>query len=778
MVTIEGNTGKNCAGIYFISLLDKRKMFIAPIANILGYLHYLDVLLVRWRRSFTWRISYLVPLFLLCFITLHFGYAQALPIETSLDSNSLTKTPALIEADNISYDTEGMIVTATGHVEVHQAARILLADEIIYDKNKDMVSAKGNVSLLEENGMVVFADEVRLSDALKKGVVENLKARFVDESLIAAQNGRKLNEDVITMNRVVYSPCPLCKKNPNKAPLWQVSARQATINEKKQRVTYKNAFFEVYGVPVLYTPFFSHPTPKAQRKSGFLTPKYSHDRIFGTILKTPYYYNIAPNKDAVITPVLTSKEGGILSGEYRHLLKEGSYNIKASITNPERVDVQGNKIEGNDIRSHIEGAGHFSVTDVWDWGFYGKRSSDDTYLKKYHFGEEDVLTSKLYATRIENRDHILIHSLSFQGLKVTDDPGKSPLIMPYGEAHIERKIGTYNTRTALDANVLALTRDEGVSSRRVSVKGSLLQPLVTKSGNLVEGGVSLRGDVYSVDNVLKSSASTETYDGVVGRMIPEASIKWSMPLIKHSSSRQYLIEPVTKLIISPNGGNPNDIPNEDSQDVEFSAENLFDSNHFSGYDRIESGTRINYGIRGSASDDNKGSVSFLFGQSYRSNKDQRFSTQSGLVEKFSDYVGKVGYSKDDVFDIAYKFRFDKDSFTARNNTVSSIINYKPVHFSLDYVSINDSSVTVRNGGDSREILISGVTIDINDKWQFIGNGNRNLANGEWVSTSSGIVYKGACVDFTLDWVKEFTRDRDIQPSTTVSFQVSLKNMSK
>ena len=86
------------------------------------------------------------------------------------------------------------------------------------------------------------------------------------------------------------------------------------------------------------------------------------------------------------------------------------------------------------------------------------------------------------------------------------------------------------------------------------------------------------------------------------------------------------------------------------------------------------------------------------------------------------------------------------------------------------------TTSTSNLDDNREVIIAGTKLDINDQWQFNANGNRDLDRGRWVSTKSGFVYKGDCVNFSLEWVREYTRDRDIVPSSTISFQFSLKNL--
>lgn len=691
-----------------------------------------------------------------------------------------SKKPAEIEADSMDYDKEAKIVTAEGKVEVTQGGIVLFADKVTYDQNTNVVKAIGNISIMEQGGNVMFADSMELKDDLKQGIIHNFKIKFIDDSRMWGTNAQRVNEKLTVLENIHYTPCKMCEENPEKPPLWQVRAKKATIDEKEQRVKYNHAFFEIKGVPALYTPYISHPTPDAKRKSGFLIPKYSTDKIFGTTVKTPYYYNISPNKDLTLTPIFTSKEGPILAGDYRHLFQSGSMNIKGSITNPNRVDVNGNEISGNEIRGHIEGSGDFRITELWSWGFIGKRSTDDTYLEKYDFGEEDTLTSRVFATAIDNRNYIHTESITFQGLRENDDPGSTPLILPSVTAHYETLPGFHGSRFIADANLMVLTRDDGVSSNRLSLKGGWNIPHITKSGHVFELKTSLRGDAYFVDEVLEnpSDPNSQELDGSVARFIPEAKLSWKLPVVNKIYDRQVFLEPTANFIVSPYGGNPDKIPNEDAQDIEFSDENLFDSNHFTGYDRIESGPRFNYGLRGRVSDKDYGDLSFLFGQNYHFKENNNFSARTGLDDHFSDYVGRIGYHKDDKFNLAYRFRADDETFTLNRNEITADVKIAPVTFNLDYLSVdkNFDTTTTSQGNDNRELVIAGASVDLNNQWNVSGGGHRDLEDGEWVYTKANLLYKGDCVNVNFSWFKEFTRDRDIRPNTTLALQISLKNL--
>ena len=106
------------------------------------------------------------------------------------------------------------------------------------------------------------------------------------------------------------------------------------------------------------------------------------------------------------------------------------------------------------------------------------------------------------------------------------------------------------------------------------------------------------------------------------------------------------------------------------------------------------------------------------------------------------------------------------------------MNVKPVRFDVDYLSVDENFDTTNTslGDENRELILASTSIDLNEQWNISGNGHRDLEDGEWVSTKANLLYKGDCVDVNFSWFKEFTRDRDIRPNTTLSLQISLKNL--
>lgn len=736
-----------------------------------------------------YRIALLISTFLLCFLYTEARAKTSLPLE-QIDTISIQEEeekkpplpasdkeePVLINADTMSYDRETATVTASGHVELYQDKRIMLADNIKYNKKTDTVTAEGNVSVLEPSGDVFFADRLEFTDQMKRGVIQHFQARFADNSLFSSSSANRVDENIVKLRNAVYSPCSLCKKNPERSPAWQIKAKKATINKETQEASYKNAFFEAYGVPVLYTPVFSHALPGADRKSGFLVPTYSNITSLGSTVKTPYYINIAPNMDSTITPYLTSLEGPVMIGEFRHLVDKGSYTLSGSITNPTDYRASTESASGRRIRGHMQGDGLFHLKNDLDVGFNFKQSSDDTYLSRYKFGDEDFLTTRVYAEHIKDRDYMLMQGLSFQDLTASSsDDSPTPYVLPLFSSHKEGRIAESNARWTIDSNAMALARKEGADSRRLSSTLGWNIPFVTESGHILSASSSLRSDFYNVSDVEDPDDPTRTLDGGVARFIPQTKIDWRFPLVKEASDYQVLLEPMANVIISPYGNNPDKIPNEDSQEVELSDSNLFSANRFTGLDRVEEGPRTNYGIRSAFRTASGRNADFLFGQSYRLKEESSLPKGSGLNDNFSDYVGKIGVKPSDILNVAYRFRLDKTSLNPHRNEIDSTFIFAPVVWNISYIFLNDNAV---GSTPEREQIYSSASIALSKQWTIATDARRDLSdNGGMISSGATLLYSGDCVNFITAVSKQFTRDQDIEPATSITFQIFLKNLN-
>ncbi len=673
----------------------------------------------------------------------------------------------LFRADSLEHDRRLGIVTARGNVEIVQGDRILRADLVSFNQKADLLTATGNIALMEPGRDVLFADHVELSGDFKTGVVENIRMLLSDNSRLAAVDGRRIGGNVTVLNKAVYSPCRKCV-GPDDTPIWRIKAVKVIHNQAEQVVEYRDAWLEFLGVPIAYTPYFSHPDPTVKRKSGFLVPRYGNDSELGVVIETPYYFNIAADKDATLRPIFTTKEGPVLAAEYRQRFVNGRLRVDASLTN-------GSTDAGNDEnRGHLFGETRFDLDDSWRLGADVQLASDDTYLRRYDFNGLDTLTNSAFIEGFRGRNYARAEGFFWRGLRQNDDPGLTPIVAPLVNYSFVGQPGRYGGRWGLDANLMVLTKKEGADSRRLSLRTGWELPHIATTGEVWHLFADLRSDVYWVDEVREPGrAANDLFSGLTGRIMPRVGVDWRYPFARISGSVTQIIEPVAGVIFSPNGGNPGKIPNEDSQNFEIDDTNLVSRNRFTGLDRIESGHRAYYGLHLSANGASGFSDAFL-GQSYRLRRDTSFAAASGLDENFSDFVGRVNIQPNLPARLQYRFRIDKDEFTARRSEVLATFGPPAFTLSFDYAFFGRGSGS--GEFNDREEITAAVRSRLTRNWTAFASTRRDLERNQSLLNRFGLKYVCDCFTFSIDYTRTFTQDRDIQPSEKIFFRFIFKNL--
>jgi LPS-assembly protein len=684
--------------------------------------------------------------------------------------------PVVLRADEVSYDQEIGVVRATGNVEASQGDRVLTADAITYNERTDTVTAQGNVVLLEPTGEVLFADYVELRDEFKNGVITGIRVRLTDNSRLAANEARRSDGNRTEMSKAVYSPCESCRENPQRPLLWQLKANRVIHNQQAQRIDYYDAFLEVFGVPVAYTPFFSHPDPTVDRQTGFLVPDYGSSSDLGLMLRVPYYFNITPSMDATFAPLFTSKEGVVLAGEYRQRLAQGSFEFSGSITRPKERDINGERLATRDTRGHIFGMGRFQVDPTWRWGFDLARSTDDTYLRRYEILNDDTLTSDIFVEGFRGRNYFNASAYSFQGLRDDDDPGLTPSIWPIVDYNFVSEPTRLGSRYHLDVNLLQLTRTEGTDSRRLSVNTGWQLPYVAPAGDVYTLSANLRGDIYLVNGLARPGrAAGDSFSGVTGRFHPRLALDWRYPFVREQGTVRQVIEPLASVVLSPFEANPDEIPNEDSVSFEFDDTNLFSHDRFPGLDRVEGGPHFNVGLKAGVYGASGGSTTLIFGQTFRTRDNDTFPQRSGLETTRSDYVGRLTITPNEYFQYNHRFRLDRDDFGFRRNEIDLAMGPDRARLNFGFVELS-RDLSADEAQSRRELRASG-RIKLTEFWSANGSWRRDLSqNGGTISAGVGISYEDECIIFTSSFRRDFTRDRDIKPSTSINFRIALKHL--
>ena len=700
--------------------------------------------------------------FAIAFVIGSLALASGVSVTTA--QQFVSEEPVLMTADDLSFDEDLGTATARGNVEIVQGERILNADSVTYNQRDDIVTASGNVVLLEPTGEVLFAEFAELTADMREGFLRGFRMLLNDDSRLAAVSAQRRGGVETELSRAVYSPCRNCLGF-DEEPLWQIKARRVLHDAEAQEVIYRDATLEVLGMPIAYTPFLSHPDPTVERKSGILTPTFGASSLLGSSIQVPYFWAIADDRDLTFDPIISSDQFPVVTGEYRQRFADGENRTRLSFT---RDDAQ----TGEDrLRGHIDSETRFSIDELWRWGADVKLASDDTYLGRYGFKNSDTLTNRLYVEGFGSRSHAVAEGLYFQGLRDSDIQDETPVVLPNLEYSYVSPPGEYGGMTTLDTNFRALTRDQGASSQRISLTPGWQISHTDGIGSITSFRASVQGDLYNVDDVDTPSGRE---DAVVGRIFPQAVVNWRYPWIRRSGPNSQLIEPLLALVLAPNGGNPDEIPDEDSQSVAFDETNLFGANRFSGTDRVEGGQRIVYGFRTGVFGEQGGSSTLTVGQSIRFRESNPFPSGTGLEDQVSDIVASLQIKPNRFTNLLYKTRFDHDSLRARRTEISAAIGPPALNLDLNYVFFDRTS-----GFADREEVTAALSSKLTEAWSARIQTQRDLTSeGGTLSYGGSLVYKCDCMDFELVYARTFTTDRDIPSVESLTFRVTFKSLGQ
>jgi|GEM_PF-2850922 len=717
-------------------------------------------------------------------------FLMGLMVSSTLAAAAMpTKHPVEIEGDLFFYDQNQDAYIAKGEVKVVQGDETVLADEIIYIKKQDKLYAKGHVSLRREDGSIYYADVLNLENQMHRGRLLSFKARINKKGLFASHAAEMIDKKHTRLYSLVFSPCQVCKDNLRPfVPLWQVRASEANINLETETVHYKNARIEAHGVPVFYTPYFSMPTPGAKRKTGFLNFGFKGSKVNGAAVQTPFYLNIAPNKDFTYTPSIStnSKYPTIHEMEFRHKVKNGSYQLAGSLADGTKLNKDGSRASGRYIYGHINSYGDFhqgSGFFAGDYGFKVQRVRDSslTYSKVHKLMMEDTLTSKLYHRKWSDDYYVDSQVITFQDLRPGMYEATTPNALPFVRAEHEKKLQAIDATMNTKLNVLHINRLQGTRYNRFVMENEVKKRISMPYGQIFGLSLKVRGDAYQVGyraikNPGAAPQNSGGQKGSYGRVHPQLKAEWSYPLINKMGSASAVLEPVVQLIVSPNRKAEPKIPNEDSQVFDLDASNLFSDNRYLGKDLLETGNRANYGVRGSIHNLLLKRIGFLLGQSYRMKK-TTYKSSSGLEDKLSDYVAQVTYEPLTNLEILHRLRLDHRNGAVNRNEVSLLYQHNKWSFMADYSAASKKATSYSN--IYRQEISLATAYNFYDSWWVTARYRRNLGQKpvgvkrEMIEDGLGLNYKGECFNMITEVKRDYTTLNNLVPTTLYLFKIEL-----
>jgi LPS-assembly protein len=687
------------------------------------------------------------------------------------------RQPVTFQSDRIDYDQKTNIVTLTGHVEAWQAGQVLFADRVLYDRNTNIADAIGHVVLVSPDGQIIYSNYAELSQDMTNGIMSKMNISLAQNAKLAANGGRRTAGQINELSRAVYTACDVCAKHPDRYPLWQITARSATQDVPHHLIEYKDATMEIYGFPIMWLPYFSHPDPSAKRMSGLLIPAAGYNTHLGVFAELPYYWVINNSTDATITPIISSKDGLAGDVKYREDFNFGTLKLDAS-----------SGLDDGRIQGALFANGLFDLNPSWRAGFNVQRASSVNYLNDYSIlPNANELASNFFVEGFGDGSYARIESSFYQGLVGSVTDSDLPLVLPYGVYSYTGQPDSLGGTFSVNANALNILRTSGTSTERAALSTDYAIPFQDRLGELWSAVLHTDAAAYNATGLDEyPNYDTTRSSASEGRVLPQVALNYRWPIMNDSGFLgSQLFQPIVQLIAAPIVNNSIDrtnIPNEDSYDFQFTDANLFGFNKFPGVDRLENGMRANLGFESEWLLGNGGTIDGLIGQSYRAHKDDTFAPGSGLADNISDVVARLSYTPTSWLDFVYRTRLSHKSLQDQYTDTFVSAGVPALRITAGYLYSAVDPYYYYDGSPppaSYYVPRSEATFGFSTvykQWSFNTSFQRNIQTGEFDSTNFSGGWQNDCLGINLLFSRVNTTIGTETGSTTVLLTVTFKTI--
>jgi LPS-assembly protein len=612
-----------------------------------------------------------------------------------------------------------------GNAELRRSGIVLRADRIEYYQPDDLAKVRGNVYLNRE-GNVYEGTEGQLRVDAQEGYFLAPRFRLLKNN----GRGQASRIDFVDDKRAVardasYSVWHV-EPGIEDSTDWVIRGAQVRMDSETDVGEASGGRLEFMGVPILGAPYLTFPLSNA-RKSGWLPPSINIDNISGLEVAVPYYANLAPNRDATITPTILSRRGINLGTEFRYLERE--YNGTA------RLDVMPN----DTLRSRSRWGLAASHSGSVNTGFEAvgpvninlglNRVSDDDYWRDFPRASSS-LTQRLLANDgsvswSSGAWSFYSRALKWQTLQQTT----SVITPPYDR--LPQLNGRYSRVNhggfdySLELDTTRFRSDSSLTlqpnAQRAYALAQLSRPFVTP-GSFVVPKVQLHHSAYRFDAPL--AAGPQAGARSASRAVPTISLDSGLIFERAASyfgrSFTQTLEPRALYTYTP-FKDQSSLPVYDSGANDFNFATIFSENAFTGNDRISDNNLLTLGVTSRFLDPASGAeiVRLSYAQRLRFT-DQRVTLPGGVADtaRLSDMLfgGTISWDSRCQFDGTVQY--NPDTRRSQRNTLSA--RYSP----SDYRVL---SATYRlNRGVSEQIDL-GWQWPLNDLW---GDKGKNLGSGQ------------------------------------------------
>jgi len=701
-------------------------------------------------------------------------------------------------SDQLTTTADGQ-TELTGNVDVHIGEREIQADRLIYDRSNNSLNVSGQVRFHDPT-VLVQGDTGRYAD--DGAMFNHAQFQLLQQSGHGSADQISMTpDDLITLRNVVYTSCP------QQHATWQIRARELRLDTAAGEGVGRGAILDVHDIPIAYLPWISFPLNDA-RKSGFLFPELSTSSRSGGMLATPFYWNIAPNQDATVTPTYYSYRGLDLGAEYRFLNSFNRGTIDASFLPSDRtygrqLSAEGH-IDPDSDRSYLRFIDRLQLPDNTRVDTSVESVSDTEYFEDFSQGSQSTSTPFLARSiAIGHRDDIWnlrAQMLNFQTLDNTLPEQERPYIqLPRlsGAGHWSPQQWPLLV-TGLDTELVNFTRSysSGCSCGAASCSGCTAAAPCTvaaTAGNsspwpCVSGwrldaapriGLDLSGPGYFLrpdvawDLTQYALRDAGTTDASPQRSLPIVDIDTGLTFERLTGSdgvRSMTLEPRVMYVYIPYR-NQDSLPIFDTAAPDLNSIELFRPNRYVGLDRIGDANQLTMGVTTQLFENASGVryLSATLGQSlYLKQPRVTLPDQAGApVHTTSSLIAEVNLT-------AYR-HWNLQLDIASNPAVSSV---QQAEVLLQYLASNKQVINVGylfRDGVVQQLDASGAW-PVSAHWDVYARAVYSLLDRAPIQNFAGFQYRGTCWSIRAV-AQSSVSTRTGQRDTGVSLQLELTGLS-
>ena len=648
------------------------------------------------------------------------------------------------------------IHTLQGNAVVNYGDQQLQADGLVYDRNLGAVDAEGNVRY-RSPGLYVNSERARLFPDEDRGSLHAIDYVLPESHGRGSASVAHLEDrQHQRLERASYTTCAPGNSD------WVLAADDVQLDQASGTGVARAAKLRLKGVPVLYTPYISFPIDD-RRKSGLLVPRFGQSGETGIDLSVPYYWNIAPHRDATLVPRYMSDRGLMLGTEFRYLNRRsrGTLNLEYLPSD----DLFGNDRHAVSLQHNWDPAARLRtrliVKDVSDTDYFedlgtGLVQSSATHLERSalatYNGDAWILQARL-------QDYQTI------------DPRIAESSKPYRRLPQIRFRATppqrfHGLQFALDSEFTEFDQDARVSGARLDILPRVSLPL-NRAAWFMEPALSLRHTVYRLDDVSPGDPdaperTTPVFSLDAGTFL-DREFSW-----KDSAYAQTL-EPRLFYLYVPNR-DQDDIPVFDTGEYDFNIWQLYQENRFSGPDRMGDANQLALTLTTRILDPASGVQKFsaslgeLF---YFRDREVTLPGRDVETTSRSDIIGELGLELDPGWNAGAGIIWDPHERTTRRSD-----------FRLQYRAGKRQLVNLsyRFRDETLEQTDFSILWPLGRSWHAIGRWNYALDSRETLEAIAGFGYESCCWAAQLVG-RSYVNDENADRNTGVYLQIELKGLT-